>query len=242
MADTASNPEGRASSTRASEELLAATLAAIEQAATPTLDEVLDLAQRAGIDGTTEAVLCDPAVAELIAGRFSTHPLDARACRAYYDLNLASFRTPDLYEGREILLGCDLADCAARATAYSRAEQIIAMLLFNRKVFKDLLIYSAAMSRYRDGVVGPVARDAWQGEIADAFFSLESGEIFPLPLPSTLGFHVLTLERVTPGVVQPFALVEREIGRILNRESRLAAARRHLGKMLLQLSPPAHAH
>jgi peptidyl-prolyl cis-trans isomerase C len=224
---------------RAIDELLVAALGAIEHAAAPSLEEVLDMARRAEIAGAPEAVLRDPAVAELIAGRFTAHPLDARACRRYYDLNLAAFRTPDLYEGREILLGCDLGDTAARTSAYSRAEQIIAMLLFNRKVFKDLLIYSAAKSRFRDGVIGPVARDDWRGEIADAFFSLKPNEIFPLPLPSAHGFYVLTLDRITAGALQPFAQVEREIARFLEHESRLAAARRHLDRLTAQLSSPA---
>jgi hypothetical protein len=42
----------------------------------------------------------------------------------------------------------------------------------------------------------------------------------------------LTVDRITPGALQPFALVEREIAGMLDRESRLAAARRHLERLL----------
>jgi hypothetical protein len=87
----ANSQAAEARSARAIDELLAATLAAIEHAAAPTLEEVLDMAGRAGIAGPAGEVLRHAKVAELIADRFSIHPVDARACRIYYDLILVAF-------------------------------------------------------------------------------------------------------------------------------------------------------
>ena len=105
------------------------------------------------------------------------------------------------------------------------------MLQYNRRVFKDLLIYSAAPSRENGGRIGPVARFGWESEVAAPFFSLDAGEVFPLPVPSSQGFHVLAMDRIEPGRLLPFAVAEPEVVRRLVSRSRLAAARRHLATL-----------
>jgi peptidyl-prolyl cis-trans isomerase C len=206
----------------------AETLMVIARAMAPALDEVREIAARHGIGGTDVELLRNVAVANLVAERFPAQQPDRGTCRAYYEAHPQEFRGADLYEGGEILIRGDVTDRDWRGEAYGRAERIIAMLHYDRRVFKDLLIYSAANAQDRGGRIGPVACGAWESEVAAPFFTLKAGEVFPLPVPSRQGFHVLLMERVAPGLLRPFAEIEGElIGRLAGR-SRLAAAWRHL--------------
>lgn len=207
-------------------------LAALARAMAPSLDEVREIAGRHGLSGSTANLLREPKLAALLADRFPFTPPDVAACRAFFESDVDAFRTPDLYEGREILIGGQVADRDWRAEAYSRAERIVAMLSYDRRVFKDLLIYSAAATRLRDGRIGPVPKGGWDSEVAAPFFSLKAGEVFPLPVPSSLGFHILMMDQVTPGRRRTFAEAEGDVARKLATMARIAAAERHLQGLL----------
>jgi peptidyl-prolyl cis-trans isomerase C len=206
----------------------AETLMRIARAMAPSLDEIRIIAQRYEIAGTDAELLRDPELAELVAERFPYQQPDRGACRIYYEAHPEEFRGTDLYEGGEILIGGDVTDRDWRSDAYGRAERIIAMLHYDRRVFGDLLLTSAASPDARGGRIGPVACGTWESEVAAPFFSLKAGEVFPLPVPSRQGFHVLLMERILPGRMRPFAEVEGDVVRRLAARSRLAAAWRHL--------------
>jgi peptidyl-prolyl cis-trans isomerase C len=210
-------------------ELTAAeTLMRIAQAMAPSLNEIRAIAVRHAVVGTDADLLRNPAVAELVAERFPYQQPDRAACLAYYEGHPQEFRDADLYEGAEIMIGGDVTDRDWRSDAYGRAERIIAMLYYDRRVFNDLLLTSAASAEARGGRIGPVACGGWESEVAAPFFTLKAGEVFPLPVPSRQGFHVLLMDRVQPGRLRPFAEVEAAVnGRLVTR-SRLAAAWRYL--------------
>ena len=210
------------------EQRTAETLIAIAQAMVPTVDEIREIARRHGITGTVPALLRNPAVTTLVAARFPYQQPGRAACEAYYEAHAEEFRSPDLYEGGEILIGGDVTDRDWRAEAYGRAERIIAMLHFDRRVFNDLLVYSVETAQDRGGRIGPVPRGGWDSELATPFFSLKPGEVFPLPVPSRRGFHVLMMERVELGRLRPFAEVESTVVARLAARSRLAAAQQYL--------------
>ena len=217
------------------EALLAETLFAIGRAMVPSLDEVRAVAARHGIEGTPVEQLRDPRLPALLAERFAVAAPGLAACRQHYEENAEEFRTPTLFAGREILFGGDIGDRIWRVEAYSRAERVIAMLLYNRHVFQDLVVYSAAASRAQGGRVGPVARGAWASEAAGAFFSLKDGEIFPLPVPTSRGFHVLLMDRVEPGRLPPFTEIQSLVAARLVERARLVAAARHLAELAERL-------
>jgi len=209
----------------------AETLMQIARAMAPSLDEVIDIAGRHGITGPIVEILHNPAVAALVAARFPTQQPDRAAVRAYYEAHAREFVGPDLYEGGEILIGGDVTDRDWRSEAYGRAERIIAMLHYDRRVFGDLLVYATATSLDRGGRIGPVPRDGWDSEVAAPFFRLKAGEVFPLPVPSSQGFHVLLLDRIEPGRLIPYNEVEAEVVRRLAERSRLAVAHQHLAAL-----------
>jgi peptidyl-prolyl cis-trans isomerase C len=206
----------------------AETLMRIAYAMAPSLDEIRAIARRYEIVGSDAELLRNPEVAELVADRFPYQQPDRVACRAYYEAHPEEFRGTDLYEGGEILIAGDVTDRDWRSDAYGRAERIIAMLHYDRRIFSDLLLTSAASPDARGVRIGPVPCGAWESEVAAPFFSLKAGEVFPLPVPSRQGFHVLLMERILPGRQRPFAEVEGDVVRRLAMRSRLAAAWHHL--------------
>ena len=213
------------------EALLAETLLAIGRAMVPSLEEIRVVAARHGIHGHPAEQLRDPRLPPLLVDRFAVPAPGLAACRQHYEENADAFRTPTLYQGREILFGGDIGDRIWRVEAYGRAERVIAMLLYNPQVFEDLVLYSAAASRAQGGRIGPLARGAWASEAAEAFFSLKEGEIFPLPVPSSLGFHVLLMDRVEPGRLPPFAEIQGLVATRLVERARLVAAASHLSEL-----------
>jgi len=220
-------------------ELLAAEmLMRVAEAMAPSLDEVQAIAARHGITGTPGEMLSNPEIVALVAERFPYRQPDRATCRAYYDSHVREFLGPDLYEGGEILIVGDVTDRDWRAEAYGRAERIIAMLHYDRRIFDDLVVYGARTARDRGGRVGPVPRDGWASEVAAPFFSLKAGEVFPLPVPSSHGFHILLMERIEAGRPRPYAEVEAEVLRRLTARSRLVAARQHLAALAASLPSP----
>lgn len=209
-------------------------LMSIAHALAPTAEEVRDIAARHGISGALPDLLRNPAVAIFVAERFPCQQPDRVTCRAYYEAHAEAFRGPDLYQGGEILIGGDVTDRDWRSEAYSRAERIIAMLHYDRRVFDDLLACATATSGDRGGRIGPVSKGGWDSTVAAPFFSLKAGEVFPLPVPSEQGFHILLMERIAPGPLRPFAEVEGDVVRRLAERSRLAAATRHLEALASQ--------
>jgi len=62
-------------------------------------------------------------------------------------------------------------------------------------------------------------------------FGLRPGQIYPAPVVTTLGMHVVALDHILPGEVVPFAAVHDRISATLRSELRMAAARRHLARL-----------
>ena len=213
------------------EALLAETLLAIGRTMVPSLEEVCAVADRHGIAGAPVEQLHDARLPSLLIDRFAVAAPGLAACYQHYEENADTFRTPELYQGREILFGGDIGDRVWRVEAYSRAERVIAMLVYNRRVFQDLVVYSAGASRAQGGRIGPMARGAWASEAAKAFFSLKEGEVFPLPVPSSQGFHVLLMDRIEPGRLPPFTEIQGLVAARLTERARVVAASCHVAAL-----------
>jgi hypothetical protein len=64
-----------------------------------------------------------------------------------------------------------------------------------------------------------------------ALFGLRPGQIYPAPVVTAQGIHVVLLDRILPGEIVPFAVVHDRISATLRSELRTAAARRHLARL-----------
>jgi peptidyl-prolyl cis-trans isomerase C len=196
------------------------------------LRSVLAQAEEAGIQGSIPETLRDPRLAQLLSRQFKVPIPSQEACRRYYRDHSESFREPDRYVGRQIVLRYPNGDARAHDEVWARAERLIAILFFDPKMFGDLLAtYDSISNGSGSGRIGPVVRGQLPPELDVALFGLRPGQIFPAPIATERGIHVVMLDRILPGPDMPFAAVHGRISATLRAAQRVAAARRHLARL-----------
>lgn len=196
------------------------------------LKVVLAQAEQAGIQGTIPATLRDPRLVQLLARQFKVPTPSEDACRRHYHDHLEQFREPDRYLGRQIVLRYPDGDPLAHNEVWARAERLIAILFFDPKMFGDLIAtYDSIGGGGGAGRIGPVARGNLPPELEIALFGLKPGQIYPAPVATEQGVHVVMLDRILPGELTPFSVVRGRICASLRSELRTAAARRHLARL-----------
>jgi peptidyl-prolyl cis-trans isomerase C len=193
---------------------------------------VLAQAEQAGIRGSIPDALRDPRLVQILSRQFTVPTPSHDACLRFYRDHLERFREPDRYVGRQIVLLCPWGEAAQRREVWARAERLIAILFFDPKMFGDLVAtYDSISDGSGSGRIGPVARGQLPAELDAAFFGLKPGEIYPTPVATERGIHVMMLDRILPGEITAFAAVQGRISAELRSEMRTAAARRHLARL-----------
>jgi hypothetical protein len=206
------------------------------------LRTVLAQARNAGIEGPVSETLGDPRLVQLVSRRFKVPMPSLDACQRYYRDHLESFRQPERYIGRQIVLGCPKSDALARAEAWARAERLIAILFFDPKMFGDLVAtYDSINGGSGSGRIGPVTQGELPPALDIALFGLKPGQIYPAPIVTEQGIHVVVLDRILPGDVVPFTFVHGRISGALRSGLRTAAARRHLARLAARYKSAAAA-
>jgi len=169
-------------------------------------------------------------VRAVVAREVVTPRADQAACRRYFDMNRARFRTPDLYEVRHILLSAPPGDRAARQAARQRAEAIIAALRHGPAAFGDIArTESACPSGKTGGSLGQIGPGQTVPEFEQALPSQPVGEVAPAPIESRYGFHVIAVERRVAGRELPFEMMETRIAAWLDEKVRRTAIRQYIG-------------
>jgi len=193
---------------------------------------VLAQAEQAGIQGTIPETLRDPRLIHLLSRQFKVPTPSEDACRRYYRDHSELFRESDRYLGRQIVLRHPKGDAGVHHEAWARAERLIAILFFDPKMFGDLVAtYDSISDGSGSGRVGPVVRGQLPPELDMALVGLRPGQIFPAPIATQEGIHVIMLDRILPGELAPFSVVHGRISATLRSELRTAAARRHLSRL-----------
>jgi peptidyl-prolyl cis-trans isomerase C len=162
-------------------------------------------------EAATEAV-----IARLLEQDIQTPELEEEPCRRYYESNRRKFRTPDICEAQHILIAAAPEDAEARAAAAAKAKELIAELQRNGDRFAELARrHSDCPSREQEGRLGQVTRGSTVPEFETFLFSLEEGELCPVPVASRYGLHVVRLLRRERGRDLPFDAVRERIGETL---------------------------
>jgi hypothetical protein len=204
------------------------------------LKTVLAQAAQAGIKGTIPETLRDPRLVQVLSRQFKVPMPSPGSCQCYYRDHIESFRRPDRFLGRQIVLRCLRADTAGREEAWARAERLIAILFFDPKMFGDLVAtYDSISDGSGSGRIGPVERGELPPELEVALFGLRPGQIYPAPVATEKGIHVMMLDRILPGEIMPFAVVHGRICAALRSELRTSAARRHLARLAARYNAAA---
>ncbi|MFO1035331.1 MAG: peptidylprolyl isomerase [Geminicoccaceae bacterium] len=171
----------------------------------------------------------------LIERQVEVPEADEATCRRWYEQNPASFRTPDLYEVRHVLLPAAIDDAEARDRAHARARAIIALLAFLKplpKVFSFIAkAESACPSATDGGCLGQIGPGQTVPEFERALPHLPVGIVSPEPVETRYGVHVVYVERRIPGCMMPFEAVRQRIADWLGTRIRHVATRHYLASL-----------
>jgi peptidyl-prolyl cis-trans isomerase C len=196
------------------------------------LKTVLAQAEQLGIQGSIPETLRDPRLVHVLSRQFKVPMPSPESCQNYYRDHLEQFREPDRYLGRQIVLRHPSGDAADHQEAWARAERLIAILFFDPNMFDDLVAtYDSIQDGSASGRIGPVVRGQLPPELDIALFGIRPGQIFPAPIATGQGIHIVMLDRILPGDVMPFSVVQGRISAALRAALRSAAARRHLARL-----------
>lgn len=127
--------------------------------------------------------------------------------RSYYEDHIERFTTVEQRRARHILIapsGDAAADEARAKAAYDRAVAGEDFAALARELSAD------AGSAAQGGDLGWAERSFFVAPFADAVWSMQPGEIRG-PVKTEFGWHVIRLDEVRPGAVQPFDAVRTEL-------------------------------
>ena len=161
-----------------------------------------------GIRETEEEAL----IRALLETEVHTPRADEAACHRFYDANLARFRSPDLFEPRHILFPAREEDAEACNAAFTRATAVLAELRAHPDRFEALArAHSACTSAAEGGRLGQITRGETTKDFEAAMLRMQPGEIYPEPVKTPYGMHVIRLDRRADGAVVDFELVRDRI-------------------------------
>jgi len=185
-----------------------------------------------GIQGSIPEALRDPRLVRVLSRQFNVPVPSLDACERHYRDHLESFRQPERYIGRQIVLRFSATDPVGRAETWARAERLIAILFFDEKMFGDLVAsYDSVSGGLGSGRIGPVVHGELSDQLESALFGLRPGQIYPTPVVTPQGIHVVLLDRIVAGELVPFEAAYARISATLRSELRTGAARRHLARL-----------
>jgi peptidyl-prolyl cis-trans isomerase C len=173
---------------------------------------------------------------------------DEESCLRYYKNNPDRFQSPDIFEASHILFGAARSDAKAYAEAVRKAEAAIETLKREASRFDDLAReLSSCPSAAQGGNLGQIARGQTTPEFETFLFSLEEGQLCPVPVNTRYGVHVLQLHRRIKGNLLPFEAVKDRVAAFLSESVWRSAVAHYIGLLIAEadvegLEPPAPIH
>lgn len=147
--------------------------------------------------------------------------MDEAQLRRLYDEQRSAYSTPEKRYARHILI--KTASDADEATMAEKRQQLEALRerIVAGEAFEDLAReYSEDPGSAKEGGdLGLVQPGVMVKPFEEALFDLQEGEL-SAPVKTTFGFHLIKLDRLEPGAVQPFEEVR---DKILEQEQLRAA-------------------
>ena len=133
--------------------------------------------------------------------------------RSYYEQNRARFGTPEERRASHILITAPAdAPAADRAKARAKAVELLAEVRKAPATFAAVARKNSQDpgSAEKGGDLDFVTRGAMVKSFDDAMFGLKKGDISDV-VESEFGYHIIQLNDIKPGVVQPFEQVRATI-------------------------------
>lgn len=171
----------------------------------------------------------DALIEALLAREVQTPEASEADCRRYYDNNPNRFTTPDIYEAAHILFSAAPEDKDGYDKALSKANDVLQTLKQDKTLFAQLARdLSACPSAEQGGNLGQVTKGQTVPEFETFLFSLDEGQICPVPVKTRFGIHIIRLDRKITGQVLPFEAVKEKIARYLEEASLRAATTQYV--------------
>ncbi len=175
----------------------------------------------------------DALIRQLLEREVKVPAPDEESCARYYQNNRDRFKSPDIFEASHILLTAARSDAEAYDRAVRRAEAVIGTLQQNPSAFEDLAReLSDCPSAAQGGNLGQIARGQTTPEFETFLFSLEEGQLCPVPVKTRYGVHVLKLHRRIAGKLLPFELVKGRIAGFLSESVWRSAVAQYINLLI----------
>lgn len=160
----------------------------------------------------------DALIRQLMDQEIDTPQSDEVVRRRYYDLHKHRFTSETIYEARHILLAVQSNDRVDEQKKL--AETLIVELAKQPLSFERLAKeYSDCPSGNEGGNLGQLTMGSTVPEFEQVLTKMNAGQIWPEPVQSRFGFHIIYLANMVPGDVLPFEYVEDRIGAWLEASS-----------------------
>lgn len=152
-------------------------------------------------------------------------------CRQYYLTNTQRFTSSPLIELQHILVAADPTNEHARITAKQDAEAIIIKLQLGQDFFQLAQSHSVCPSKTEGGDLGVISRGQTVPEFERQLLLLPVG-LHHQPIESRYGFHVVKINRITPGQALVFDDVKIKIAHFLQERVRHKAIAQYIQNLI----------
>lgn len=154
----------------------------------------------------------------LMEREIETPVSDRTVRRRFYDLNRHRFKSETIYEARHILLAVRNDD--EKSARCEQARALINTLASNPGQFGAIAReVSDCPSKMEGGNLGQLMTGSTVPEFERVLEKMSVGQVWPDPVGSRFGFHIILLVNKVPGELLPFEYVEEKIGAWLEASS-----------------------
>ncbi|MGA7329748.1 MAG: peptidylprolyl isomerase [Rhodomicrobium sp.] len=175
----------------------------------------------------------DALIRQLLECEVKVPEPDEESCARYYQNNRERFRSPEIFEASHILFGAAPSSAKAYAEAAGQAESIIDALRREPDRFEELArTLSTCPSAAQGGNLGQITRGQTTPEFETFLFSLEGGQLCPVPVKTGYGVHIVKLHRRIKGNLLPFAAVKDRIAAFLSESVWRSAVAQYIGLLV----------
>lgn len=152
-------------------------------------------------------------------------------CEQYFRTNAQRFSSSPLLEVQHILVAADTGDELARISAQQDAEAILIKLQLGQDFSQLAKKYSACPSRHEAGDLGVISRGQTVPEFERQLLLLPVG-LHHQPIESRYGFHIVKINRITPGQALVFGDVKEKIANYLQERVRHKAIAQYIQTLI----------
>tara|TARA_R110002072_G_scaffold2361_3_gene19644 strand:+ start:828 stop:1661 length:834 start_codon:yes stop_codon:yes gene_type:complete len=147
----------------------------------------------------------DALIRTLLEAEVTTPDPDEDSCRRYFEKNREKLRAPDLYEAAHILLQANKKDALAYGRARTEAETLLEQLRRKPELFSRMARdRSDCASATEGGRLGQITTGQTTPMFEAALAKMKPGQIYPEPVETPYGLHIIRLDESRPGDVPDF--------------------------------------